>query len=336
MEVYITNRKKWYTATIPEIYTDGEGEWLLISIQNKIMFELRRSDKLLRRTRTAEELETERQERKRLEREREEKEESERAQQQQRRLEMLSKLRAEHNTKPHHQSDGDQLVIVDHDIDSKEDDVESDGDLSSDYYTASSDEESSVSSSSSMPSMDSLNSTDSEFDGIDRKYKEEEDEDPALIVIIVDRAGTERVNGKYLYRGQQRGKGLWQKEGDSKSKLYWKYDNIWTLEYDTNDLYIAFTPRHLPPSSGWQTVDEAEYPSPSVVLNRLNQMVTIKNYFSAKKKGDDEEEEDMTTSPLEFMDFDFEIPAEYEVWCLYMDRVSTWSVHEYGELYIAI
>lgn len=99
-------------------------------------------------------------------------------------------------------------------------------------------------------------------------------------------------------------------------KRYWKYDNIWTLEYDTNDLYIAFTPRHLPPSSGWQTVDDAEYPSPSVVLHRLNQMVTIKNYFSSKKKGDgdhEEEENDMTTSPLEFMDFDFEIPEHFEI-----------------------
>ena len=326
LEVYITNRNKWYTATITDIFTDREGEWLSISIQNKILFELRRSDKLLRRTKTAEELEAERLEHDRLERERAEKEESQRTQQQQRRLDMLSKLSAEHSQK-HSEKDqnqidqSDHLVIVHHDhMDSKhdDDDAESDGDLSTDYYTASSDEESSVSSSSSsMPSMDSLNSTDSEFDGVDAKYNDEQNEDPALIVIIVDRAGTDRVNGKYLYRGQQRGKGLWQKEGDSKSKLYWKYDNIWTLEYDTNDLYIAFTPRHLPPSSGWQNVDDAEYPSPSVVLNRLNQMVTIKNYFSSKKKGDgdhdEEEENDMTTSPLEFMDFDFEIPKDFEV-----------------------
>ena len=68
---------------------------------------------------------------------------------------------------------------------------------------------------------------------------------------MIERAGSACVNGKYEYKGSQRGKPLWQKENDNKAQLWWKYDGLWTLEYDGKDQYIAPTQRVLPPSSGY-------------------------------------------------------------------------------------
>ena len=245
VQVFIVSRNKWYNAKIKEIYTDKDGEWLIVSIQNKILFELNRFDINLRRPKTQQEIEEEIKEQQRIQREKEEKEEQERLKKEQERLKLLLRRKSEFNQLLKQQSMNDDGR-----------DAESSDDLSTDYYTES-DDASSIISSSSDISLDSLDSVGSN-DEMNKLYATEKDEDPALIVITIDRAGTDCVNGKYLYLGQQRGKPLWQKEGDNKGKLYWKYDNLWTLEYDNNDSYIAYTTRVLPPSSGWEAVDKAQ------------------------------------------------------------------------------
>eukprot|EP01084_Bolivina_argentea_P120103 212900_1 len=296
LQVFVPSRNKWYDATITEIFRDKEGEWLIVSIQNKILFELNRFDSNLRRHKTKQEIEQEMKENQRIQREKEAKEESDRVEKEKHKLEMILRRKSELN----------QIISKDI-IDNKSE--SSDGDLSTDYYTESN--ESSISSiDSSSSDSDSLDSVHSD-DELYTKFGDEKNDDPALIVIIVERAGTHCVNGKYLYNGQQRGKPLWQKDGDQKGKLWWKYDNLWTLEYDNNDLYIAYTTRILPPSSGWESVDNAEYPSPSVILHRLNQMETIKNYVTGAGTNQNtygnDDDNDNSFSPLEMMEYDFEI-----------------------------
>ena len=85
----------------------------------------------------------------------------------------------------------------------------------------------------------------------------------------------------------------------------WKYDNLWTLEHDTRDLYIALTPRRLPPSSGWEAVDDARYPAPSVVLHRLDQIETIRNYHDPRQRRHDDA--DASAAPVDWLDFRFKI-----------------------------
>eukprot|EP01084_Bolivina_argentea_P208861 355924_1 len=78
VEVYVTKRKKWYSASIRAIENDNDGEWLIVSIQDKILFELTRFDENIRRQKTAEELEQELKEKQRFQREKEAKAEAER------------------------------------------------------------------------------------------------------------------------------------------------------------------------------------------------------------------------------------------------------------------
>ena len=39
----------------------------------------------------------------------------------------------------------------------------------------------------------------------------------------------------------QRKRPLWQREDDPNAKLWYKYDNLWTLEYDNEDFYISLS-----------------------------------------------------------------------------------------------
>eukprot|EP01084_Bolivina_argentea_P056717 103745_1 len=294
LQIFVESRNKWYSATVTEIYTDDEGEWLMVSIQNKILFELNSFDHNLRRHKTKEEIEAETKEKERIQREKEEKEESKRIELEKQKLELILRRKSEY----------DKLIGITKD-DTKNEDNDSDDDISTDYYTES-DESSSISSSSSIDSLDSIDSKD---DTEILNISEDIHDDPALIVIIIDRAGTFVINGKYTYKGSQRGQPLWQKETDIKCKLWYKYDNLWTIEYDNNDLYIAYTLRILPPSSGWEAVDDAKYPSPSVILHRLNQIETIKNYVTGTgfNNNNNHEKDNNSFSPLEMIEYDFEI-----------------------------
>jgi len=161
-------------------------------------------------------------------------------------------------------------------------DEEIDSDVESDYYTESESDKQS-NSHKSENSLDSIDDT--LLDKVDEKNNnkegkkdenEEKKEDPALIVIVVERAGSDAVNGKYMFRGMQRDLPLWENESNKKAKLWYKYDNLWTLEYDNEDLYIAYTSRTLPPSSGWEAVDNGVYPAPGVILNRIQQQTIAK------------------------------------------------------------
>ena len=135
--------------------------------------------------------------------------------------------------------------------------------------------------------------------GQDNVVESEEVEDPALIVITVERGGTSKINGKYRYKGMQRKHPLWEREDDSNAKLWLKYDNLWTIEYDTEDLYISYTPRKLPPSSAWEAVDNGIYPAPGVILHRIKQE-TVEH--------DPDQDEDAYT-PIETIEEKFNIQA---------------------------
>jgi len=161
-------------------------------------------------------------------------------------------------------------------------DEEIDSDVETDYYTESESDKNS-NSEGSEASLDSIDDT--VLNKIDEKNneskaeiekKDDEKEDPALIVVIIERAGSEVVNGKYMFRGMQRNLPLWEHEENKKAKLWYKYDNLWTLEYNNEDLYIAYTSRILPPSSGWEAVDNGKYPAPGVILNRIQQQTIVK------------------------------------------------------------
>ncbi|ETO22978.1 hypothetical protein RFI_14206 [Reticulomyxa filosa] len=116
----------------------------------------------------------------------------------------------------------------------------------------------------------------------------------------------------------QREHPLWEKDGDDKAKLWLKYDDLWTLEYGGEDLYIAYselffffflstkkklsTHRKLPPSSGWEAVDKGEYPAPGVILHRIEQQVVEKDI--------DREAKDDVYIPIEFFSCQFDVTAQ--------------------------
>lgn len=270
VEVFIRSRHHWYASVVKSIYNDTGGEWLLITIQDKVMFEFKRYDPYLRRPKTPEEIEYELETKKRIEREKHLAEEKRKQKKEEKRLKELQLRRIEFRRRKMTETsipDTNEIIASNNISDTisvhsatsnysiassstskippELRSFDSGSDLSTDYYTES--ENASSSALSSDDSFLSLDSIDSDIldtsNAIHKKdlYADEMNEDPALIIILVDRGGSNQINGKYIYKGLQRTHGLWQKDDDEHCKIWWKYENLWVIEHCNHDLYICYS-----------------------------------------------------------------------------------------------
>ena len=139
VSVFVVSRNKWYEAKV----VDEDGDFLTVSIQNKIYFELSRFDEQLRRHLTEEEIEAARNENDRIKREQQQKAEEERMNAERNRLQTIFNRPSEFN-KMTNVNEGDEDIKNE----------ESDSDLSTDYYTSSDEESTSHSSSLSLELSD--------------------------------------------------------------------------------------------------------------------------------------------------------------------------------------
>jgi len=90
VEVYLRMKNRWVGAKITNVFIDKDGEWLVVNVLNKAIFELSRLDEMLRRPKTPEEIQADIEEQKRQEREKHKKEEEEKQQKEKERAEMLA------------------------------------------------------------------------------------------------------------------------------------------------------------------------------------------------------------------------------------------------------
>ena len=139
VSVFVVSRNKWYSAKV----VDEDGDFLTVTIQNKIYFELSRFDEQLRRHLTEEEIEAARNEKDRIKREQQQKEEEERMNAERNRLQTIFSRPSEFNKMTNVNEDDEDIK-----------NEESDSDLSTDYYTSSDEESTSLSSSLSLELSD--------------------------------------------------------------------------------------------------------------------------------------------------------------------------------------